>query len=329
MPNTILLVPGLMGTRLKDRMTGRRVWGTLSSVYRRRTLDRLALPLLPAEAPGSLAPDGLLSRLVFSVYTRLMKQFRDRPFTHLEYDWRASHVEAAELLERRLREITGQVDIVAHSSAGIVVDLAETAGRVARIAYVGYPRTGTVSAAKYLLEGIRLAPAGFRFDPAFVFGLPSVFELLPLDGRIFGGSDPDFWDPAAWRAGRWSVFHPRHRRRAERYYGGADLEARLMSHLEQMLRRTRSVRERLAKARLPEGTRARLYVGTGRKTWIGATMRRRGPRFDVTEPGDGTATLRSCREGDVGQLGVISRTRKHRYLLEDPAVLADLRAFLS
>jgi len=155
----VIIIPGVMGTALKNRMTGKRVWG---SYFQMRFLsphkgitdpayDGLELPtasLDPMENRDAIIPAGLLKRMTLiprfiavTVYERWVKilwrqGYRNGDIRHPQkgdkcfvffYDWRRDLVESAALLADRIEAIAKanddpefKVDIIAHSMGGLV-----------------------------------------------------------------------------------------------------------------------------------------------------------------------------------------------------------------
>jgi len=325
---TLVLVPGVLGSRLRDPRDRRLIWGSVRALYTRERRMALALPLEPAGARAELVPNGVVRRMVKGIYTRFLRRFRDWRVVNAAYDWRCSHARAAERLRARLREVSGPVAIVAHSSGGLVVDLALDGCRadVRRLAYVGYPILGTMNALRFLVEGCRLGP-GAVLDAALLFSMPSVFELLPEDGGALG----DIWEPRTWVEGAWSAFHPRERPLAETLYGADRLDERLRRHLETVLASARELRRTAAARRDGRRIETRVYVSSDLPTVADARIEAAGPCFDVMEAGDGSATLHSCVDAlprNPDDRPEIRRfAGRHRYALKDKTLLADLQHF--
>lgn len=158
-PRPVVIIPGLMGTVLEQKDTGRRVWGDflqLRALSPHRNLldpsrDGLELPTTSTnlrENRDSLVPGGLLERMTIiphllsvRVYRRWVKILSsqgygagdidhprkgDKCFVFF-YDWRRDLVESAQLLSERIDAIRAaygdpglKVDLVAHSMGGLV-----------------------------------------------------------------------------------------------------------------------------------------------------------------------------------------------------------------
>ncbi len=69
--NPVIVIPGILGSKLRDSETGATVWGGFESRAAKRDPQRIALPMDPARALSelrdSLVPDGVLESLRVSV----------------------------------------------------------------------------------------------------------------------------------------------------------------------------------------------------------------------------------------------------------------------
>jgi pimeloyl-ACP methyl ester carboxylesterase len=149
--NPVIVIPGVLGSRLFNRRTGEQVWPSISVNHD----DSLALPItgptLAENTDDIIATEAIetlrLARLIpeISVYDSLLLALEryggyrrgnfeapaengDRDtFYVFAYDWRRDNVESAQLLARkiaalkeRLRRPDLRFDIVAHSMGGLV-----------------------------------------------------------------------------------------------------------------------------------------------------------------------------------------------------------------
>ncbi len=158
-PRPVIIIPGLMGTMLEQKDTGRRVWGSLFQLRalspHRNLLDTsrdgLELPTTSTnlrENRDSLVPAGLLERMTVIPHVLSVRVYRrwveilssqgygDGDIDHprkgdkcfvFSYDWRRDLVESAQLLSERIDAIRAaygdphlKVDLVAHSMGGLV-----------------------------------------------------------------------------------------------------------------------------------------------------------------------------------------------------------------
>jgi pimeloyl-ACP methyl ester carboxylesterase len=147
-PTPVILIPGLFGSKLRDRTTGVEVWpGTARMIlfgdYRQLALDfdRTTLAVRPDNleafdiADAALGQDfyGKIIGTLHNVggYVRGVLGVRPRPgerrYYIFAYDWRQDNVETARGLDRLIEAIRRdygdpalRVDIVAHSMGGLV-----------------------------------------------------------------------------------------------------------------------------------------------------------------------------------------------------------------
>jgi pimeloyl-ACP methyl ester carboxylesterase len=140
----LVIVPGLLATRLVEADTGRRVWppNLFKLMLGWRTRD-LALPLSPrAVADGMLAPqDVVLSRRGADYYSSFLEALtaagyecnwqleigRDTNCVLFAWDWRRGFVEAASQLNDTIERIRAErhepnlrVDLIGHSAGALV-----------------------------------------------------------------------------------------------------------------------------------------------------------------------------------------------------------------
>ncbi len=148
----MILVPGVFGSKLRNRSTGEIVWGSAGGLFRRlyrpaeEGADLLELPIdaaNPLENRDALEPDGIFDRVAGrDFYSHLLTTLRDagrytpgdldapRPGEDLfafDYDWRRDPVESAGRLAGAIERVLqvrgdpeGKVDLVAHSLGGLV-----------------------------------------------------------------------------------------------------------------------------------------------------------------------------------------------------------------
>lgn len=158
------------------------------------------------------------------------------------YDWRRDNVENARLLIRRidaLKRRLGRPDqkfnIIAHSMGGLISRYAAMYGDAElragnpsptwagarhfdKIFLLGTPNEGSLLSFDALQNGVSYAGSGIklpwvqnlsRFD---VFTIPSIFQLLPVDGSFNVYDEElkplkiDLYDPAAWDEYDWSIW---------------------------------------------------------------------------------------------------------------------------
>lgn len=147
-PTPVILIPGLFGSKLRDRNTGVEVWpGTARMIlfgdYRQLALDfdRTTLAVRPDNLEAFDIADAALGQ---DFYGRIIATLRDfggyvpgvvgtppkpgeKRYYIFPYDWRQDNVETARGLDRLIEAIRRdygdpslRVDIVAHSMGGLV-----------------------------------------------------------------------------------------------------------------------------------------------------------------------------------------------------------------
>lgn len=195
----VIVIPGILGTQLRDRVTGEQVWpGTVANLFF-GTQSQLALKFDPQtlEAlPDDLEPDGLFEEaLGRDYYGEILKTLkRDGGFTRHEpgdpcvpgerafyvfaYDWRQDNVVTArkldaliESIRRDYRDPALKVDIVAHSMGGLITRY--------------YLRYGTADA----LDSNDLEPnmaGAAKVRRAILLGTPNLGAVSSLQGFLMG-----------------------------------------------------------------------------------------------------------------------------------------------
>ncbi len=151
--NPIIIIPGIMGSRLRDAVTGKMAWGTLrtSQMFMRSERDEIALPIdkLPLkENRDNITAEGIVDKyelpieiVEFTVYRELLAMFesigyklgdiRDpEPGDNLyifDYDWRRDNVENAGILAERIENIKKTLkrpdmkfSLLCHSMGGLI-----------------------------------------------------------------------------------------------------------------------------------------------------------------------------------------------------------------
>jgi len=139
----VVVIHGLMGSRLVDRRTGQVVWGGVGGLLGGGVGERLALPL-EGEATPELRADGFVTSIAgVDVYGGILRVLEDQggylrqerqspPYRRATcfpffYDWRLDNGANAARLADRIEEIRSfyhdpalKVDIVAHSMGGLI-----------------------------------------------------------------------------------------------------------------------------------------------------------------------------------------------------------------
>ena len=201
----VIVIAGFGVTRLFDPVTGRYVWGTPRSVWRTEHPDDLDLDphdrLVPRGWVGSRGPINTGWQLAIGL-RKYGGYTEGRDLHPFHYDWRRSASENARLLGALIQRVRGggKVDLVTHS-AGALVALAYSGEHVENMVLVAPPRHGVVDAFRIFVRPERFIRRAF--EPETVATWPSIFELLPDDGRVFideegRALERDLWDPAPW-----------------------------------------------------------------------------------------------------------------------------------
>jgi len=252
--NPVILIHGFLGSKLQNARTHEAVWGGVLNAIRRSRADGLSLPIDSTDLSqdrDDLVPYALVESVAgLKFYSTLLEALRDvggyrqgdiddpKPGDTLfiyNYDWRRDNVESAiglggaiERIKDRLHVPDLRFDVVAHSMGGLVAlyyleyGTEDVIGRggpyvgtwagapnIGQMILVGTPLLGTMSAFRILNTGLSRA-----MSPETVFTMPSLYQLLPCDGRSHiinpqGHSvDVDLYDADDWVRNRWSVFGP-------------------------------------------------------------------------------------------------------------------------
>jgi pimeloyl-ACP methyl ester carboxylesterase len=226
----VVIVPGILGSKLCERASGKMIWGDHWSLanfaqlalpvrYDAATLSHRSCGLI--DAVNMLGPwqvhqyDDLINTLVSVGYRKEVDLFV------FDYDWRLSNRESARKLNSFIAQKipSGRLDLVAHSMGGIIAKLwmAEQGGanRVVTLVTLGTPHLGSASTFKILDEGwgfwANLAAHGLGNVRETVLTFPSFYELLPVYPRCCGfrsaaSQQPDYFDPfteTVWKRFRW------------------------------------------------------------------------------------------------------------------------------
>ena len=205
----VLIVPGLMGTEMKDG--DELLWANIPKMFidpSDNFLDSLAFnsDITPSSSSLRLAEvirkkplsdytDGLINEFVAGGYIENQNLFT------FPYDWRygvsgkySDKKTNSDLLGEKIQEILAQtgsdkVDVIAHSQGGLVVKkyvMDHPANHsIGKAVFVGVPNTGAVKAVKVLLLGdsFDISFAGFGLSEAEIKkiseNLPAAYDLLP------------------------------------------------------------------------------------------------------------------------------------------------------
>ncbi|MFF3710864.1 lipase/acyltransferase domain-containing protein [Streptomyces phaeochromogenes] len=229
--DAVLVLPGIMGSELRDRESGDVLWGPLDPRWYLDawTTGRALGRLVPTDderagRTGRVVPVGLLKAPAFAPvlrgvepYGNLLAKLRaavddPRAVTGFPYDWRLpvphNAARLADAADRHLadwRRHSGRSDarlvIVAHSMGGLVArHFAERLGgatQLRTLITLGTPFFGAVAAAHILNlgKGIKIPlPAGRLGRLART--LPGLYDLLPCYRCVLEGAGPRLLTPA-------------------------------------------------------------------------------------------------------------------------------------
>jgi len=253
--NPVILIHGFLGSKLRNARTHETVWGGYMNSIRRGRTDGLDLPIDSTDLSqdrDDLVPYAIVESVVgVKFYSSILKVLRnvggyqqgdinnpkrgDTLFIY-NYDWRRDNVESAIGLGRAIQQIKTRLhapemrfDIVAHSMGGLVAQYyleygtTDVIGRggpyaatwagtpnIGRLILIGTPLRGTMRAFRTLNTGFSRT-----MSPAVVFTMPSLYQLLPSDGRVHiidpqgNPVDIDLYNADDWVRNGWSVFDPR------------------------------------------------------------------------------------------------------------------------
>jgi pimeloyl-ACP methyl ester carboxylesterase len=239
---TVVLVPGMTGSRLCDANTGAVLWGDSTRLL--VPWDggaRLALPL--DGSPDDIRPCGAIREMRVAqwrkdIYGGLLDFLESSGASvHVfDYDWRRDNVESARLLVAELEQIAasrgdGRVHLICQSNGGYICRYAARFGDVSledaerglrrpaagvtieKLILVGTANGGSMRILREFNRGRQyLRVIGRRFRPAVFFTFPGLYQDLPAyRGDLFVDErgrpmDVDVWDAASWRTYGWSIF---------------------------------------------------------------------------------------------------------------------------
>jgi len=208
----VIVVPGFGVTKLYDPETRQYVWGTPRATVHTKYPDDLDLP---PSGHDRLVPQGYVgSRGPVNIGWQLMEGLRKfgryepgKTVFPFEYDWRLSARENAAQLGDLVDRVRGggKVDIVTHSAGAIValtyVKLLGGAAQVDHLILIAPTRRGVVDAFRVMVRPERFLRRVFAAD--MVATWPSVFELLPEDGRFLVDEDGRTIDRDLWTTQGW------------------------------------------------------------------------------------------------------------------------------
>lgn len=234
-PHFIVIVPGYMGSRLRDRETGEIVWVDFSSLPHNPLewegwLDRLFSRMVyPNE---NLEPAGIMNEVVFvppwarqEHYGRLLRALEDmgyqadpekypeeaREVYTFAYDWRQDNrISARQLgaaIERwRAHHPGAQAWLIGHSNGGIVsrwyVEKEGGVDTVGRVFLMGSPWDGAPKGMRIMFSGLdTLFRRRFNLfgvperTRELIRSFPSAYHLIPVQNPFLRDPDNNVVDP--------------------------------------------------------------------------------------------------------------------------------------
>lgn len=250
----VVLIPGITGSKLRDRDTGEIAWGNSRRLFFPRDGGHsLALPIgsgsedrLEAFAPVlAIRVAGIRKVEIYAPLVRAIEANGYDLFI-FPYDWRHGAIRAAGELASKLEalrvargESTLHVTILCHSNAaqiaryylkygGASLEAAETQAvapsdriEVDTLVLIGTANGGALRTLQHMQEGRRYVPwVGRRMRPETLFTMPALYEALPLerDDLFFDEAgqllDVDLSDPESWDRYDWSIYAPGPSRRS-------------------------------------------------------------------------------------------------------------------
>ena len=176
----LILIPGFMGTTLKDHETGALVWPNPAQTYR--------LADTTSVGAGELLGWSGASSQMQNLYGDFKTYFESQGYEVIpfEYDWRDDLKDSVtslgsliEFVQRRYG--IRKVDLVAHSTGGLlakeyILTMSQGAD-VDKLITVGTPFHGTPSSFAHLTSGIQ--KYGVAIDKGIVRDFASVYQMLP------------------------------------------------------------------------------------------------------------------------------------------------------
>lgn len=240
-PHFLVIVPGYMGSLLKDKHTGETVWLDVPALLRNPTriddiLAKLKYPNDDLE-PAGIMERGILYALPWGKldhYGRLMEHLRQRgfeidpvtpapnrtPVYRFAYDWRQDNRLSARQLGEAVRKWRAQNNsakawIIGHSNGGIVSRwyIEKEGGKedVEKLFLMGSPWDGSPKSMRVLFEGYNVVGRqllnvfGFtRILNEIIRTFPSFYQLIPHETSFLSNAQNQAVNPftdANWLPG--------------------------------------------------------------------------------------------------------------------------------
>ncbi|WP_338692468.1 alpha/beta fold hydrolase [Bradyrhizobium sp. 26S5] len=236
-PRPVVVIPGIMGSKLCKGPQDNLLWGDALS-YSLPRLQALRLPDDPATRDPEIHSCGLIEEISVipffwetNIYADLLATLRKPEFGYskddiviFHYDWRLSNFDNAEELKRQIQRRfpnnSTKIDIVAHSMGGLIariyVQSLGGADRVKNLIMLGTPHLGSAVIFERLWNGFEKWPnrwsGGLAQIQQTILSFPSTYELLPRysdccglskTGLAEGASYIRILDPQEWTRFSW------------------------------------------------------------------------------------------------------------------------------
>jgi len=333
----VVLLPGLLGTKLGLRGQPGLIWGDLRSFFFPRGGGVFLRDSADVESRGILETVPVIPRVFeVAVYSDLLRHLRvaGRDVHPFGYDFRKDTMGLLADLARHVEEVlrvsgASEVVLVGHSHGGVLASCLARAGgaraRIRGVVALAAAFRGSLDNLRMMVDGYQVAPLGFDYGPVFHVLARSPAETLPAPGApCFEDErgealDVDLYEVASWMRHELGIFAP-----AVRQSMGDRAFGLLVRELEAGLQRGADLHRALA-APLPAGTAEhRVIAGSGLPTRRRAVLTRgvSGWRADFrrgqTAPGDGEVELASAAAWRGSEAGPVREVRgTHRDLINN------------
>lgn len=284
--NAVIVIPGILGSRLVEQPSGQMVWGAFSrdaaNPKAPESARLISLPMQEGQALSQLTDSvqahGALETFRVSLFSTLSVQpkaylqilsvlgaggFRDETMGRANqgidygndhyncfqfaYDWRRSSAENAALLGQFIKRKKayiesenlkrygerGQVkfNLVAHSMGSLIARYYlrygeqgmpssgkptlnwSGANHIEKVIMIAPPNAGSIISLEQLIAGLNLGPFTFKYPPAILGTMPSLYELLPRARHrvlkdTLQDTDLDPLEIENWQQREWGLLSP-------------------------------------------------------------------------------------------------------------------------
>lgn len=270
----VVLIPGVLGSRLAVRGYRRLLWGDVPSFY---APPAAGAGLKDGEVDargvieGITVLPGLWEIPVYRDISRFLEIHcgyeRGRTLFLHAYDFRPTIEAMAADLARRIDALgVPEVVLLGHSHGGYLASWvarhAPARTRIRAVIALATAFRGALDNLRLMIAGYRPAPLGFDFDPSFHVMAASAVETIPPPGTACFADDAgrpldvDLYDAGAWARHELGVFSS-----ALRHVHDAPTRVRLEERLAGGLARARRVHDMMARP-LPAGAPPHVVIGT-------------------------------------------------------------------